>query len=240
MKEILRHVKELAAMYSRELSEEAATMWLTALEGTDPAELKAASEVWIRRSRWMPTPADLLGIIAQQKAESLRAANVARRQEQHRISYSEAVRSAFRVPKGRKASEYMTELINSGMSPQEVADRLCGPTDESKEPRYKCPLCLDAGLVRIWHPDAMRAAKDHQLIPRIACVVPCSCTAGTPFMRRRDSGPGFAYSFAPDRMVRLTGDWDRDEEALREHIARIWQVKKDPVLAQFEHHTEEF
>jgi len=62
-----------------------------------------------------------------------------------------------------------------------AASRELYPGDPEDEPRHRCPLCQDRGLVKCWAADSMHLAKLGKLTPEHGCystMVRCNCFAG--------------------------------------------------------------
>ena len=217
----------LAELYGYELKDSSAVLYLDCLEDFTLEEVRAAARSWMRQSKWMPKPAELIAIIRERRSEGTRHEKSA---ETIGAATQKPLRSQFRVPAGLSIMEHIESLRASGLSPDEIASEMCGGEDPENAPRYRCLDCRDTRFVRVWHPRAMRAALDRREVPRLSCSLPCSCEAGRKVL---EQNPKMRIGYDETRMVIASGSWIEDEARLEEWAAKRFAAKRDPVLAQF-------
>jgi hypothetical protein len=224
---------EYAELYRSTLSPEQLNLYIEALHDCSVTEVRAAMRQLARDAKWMPRPAEILDCIRAKRAEAARQANT---QQLTQAASAKPLRSHFRVPSGVSIIEHVESLRADGLTLDAIADKLCGPEDPTTERRYHCHHCQDTGLTRVWHPEAMRAAyrdRDHR---GRTCTLPCDCHRGKSLA---ENGRKWSYHFAPDKMVRVTGDRQRDEELLQAKAAAIHEKRKHREFAAYEHNPHE-
>lgn len=211
---------ELASLYNVELDHGQIRLWAELLGPYGDQEIHAAARQWMRTSRWMPKPAELIELIKQARDAACGAPRYDREADEKLKATS-----PFRRPEGKTIIEHINDLRKAGKTPDEIADLICGP-DDGRGPRYRCLTCEDSGYVQVWRVEAMRAAKRDTKVPWLVCVAACTCQAG---QSRRD-----IPAYDPDRMLRVQGATTEEAiEQLKDFVENSWRKHMDQDLAQF-------
>lgn len=118
-----RIIVELADLYRHEMTAPILASYLQALSEYSPAEVRESSREWQKRSHWMPRPADLVGLIRSARGRAYVAEQNRKIIEQAR---GQKLTGGFRVPEGMRILDYCDVLREKGLSPDEIAEAICG------------------------------------------------------------------------------------------------------------------
>lgn len=126
-KQPIEAIAPLADLYNRVLTDEVLAMWVKALEGVTYSEVRQARVEWMKKSRWMPTPAEILELIHAARNEAKRSRDQRDRAEEHRINWTQAIRSSFNIPNGMRLLDYVDQQLKGGRDLDDIVDEVCTP-----------------------------------------------------------------------------------------------------------------
>lgn len=211
---------EYAGMLHHNLEPTHLAMYLEELELYTPAEVRQAMKQHVRESKWFPRPAEIIGHIRQARTAASRESEA---EQVLGAARGKRSKKQFRRPDGNSIMQHIIDLKAEGLTPDEIADRLCGPEDPATEPRYRCHVCRDTKFVRVFRRETLDGAyqsRDHRVLT--GCV-PCRCDAATPIA---ESQKWKGQRYDPYSMVLATGDEDRDRQELERYIEQRTRSKR--------------
>ena len=129
MSEPIDAIIGLAELYNRQLTEDVQAMWIAALDGTTYEECRDARNRWMKCSRWMPRPAEILEIIQTARLKSRRESDKQQARNDHRINWTQAVRSTFNIPHGKRLLDYVDEQSKAGRDLDDIVEEVCKPNE---------------------------------------------------------------------------------------------------------------
>lgn len=135
MTEITKHtvLTEYADVLRRDLNPTSLAIYLEQLEPYSVAEVRAAMRTLADKSKWFPTPAEVVGEIRDVRT-------VAKRRRDSRGTIGQAqgriTHEPFRRPEGVSIMQHITTLQAQGLTSEEIAERICGGEASSVDGRY--------------------------------------------------------------------------------------------------------
>lgn len=122
----------------------------------------------------------------QQTAVTIRQHIFDQRNRRNTRTTSSVPEAEYYAPRSTKAIECATALagllkdIAAGVPRDEALKRWIPATDPERLPRYRCILCFDSGLRKVWSPRTMHDARSGEVKPRghYQCMTRCTCAQG--------------------------------------------------------------
>lgn len=174
-------------------------VWMGVLSDVDPADAAHVTRLMARGEIEPPAAyaREQTAAIVRKQARLLRYAREATQQEPAESNPF----ASGRMPLGphvRRAMALGTALLEERISrddhDRQLAEVLAqsGQDPKASEPRFFCRICLDQGVVVVWHDACVREVKATGKRPkrRLAATVACSCARGTHYANPPQAKPG--------------------------------------------------